>query len=73
MMDVVSILALVSKGVMVADALIQAGKNAGPAITALMKLIGGNRDTPPTQAEMDEAEAVLDSLIDEFNVELPPE
>lgn len=72
-MDIAAILALVTKGVMVASALIDAGKNAGPAIKALMKLIGGNRDKPPTQAEMDATEAVLDALIDEFNVEIPPE
>lgn len=71
-MDIAAILALVSKGVSVANALIEAGQNAGPAITALMNLLKGNQKEI-TQADLDKCEAVLDALLDEFQIPLPPE
>lgn len=69
-MDVAAIIALFGKGISVISALIQAGQDATPAIQALMKVFGGGK-TSVTQAELDQTEAVLDALIDDFDVELP--
>lgn len=69
-MDTAAIIALFGKGISVISALIQAGEDATPAIQALMKVFGGGK-TSVTQAELDQTEAVLDALIDDFDVELP--
>lgn len=61
---------VLGKGLAVAKELVDAGENAAPAIEALTKTFGGDK-TDVTQAELDQAEQVLDDLIDEFNVELP--
>jgi len=71
-MDIASLLALVNKGITVATTLIQAGKDAAPAFAALKELVG-NRTTAPTQAEQEKVDKALDDLLDEFNLELPPE
>ena len=70
-MEAAAILALVEKGVTIATALIAAGQSAAPAYQAIVNLF--NRETPIAQADLDKTEAVLDALIDQFNVELPPE
>lgn len=70
-MDVFAIIALVTKGLTIAQALIDAGKSAAPAINALLEAVGGKK--VPTTEELDRCEVVLDALIDEFNLELPAE
>ena len=70
-MDAAAILALVTQGISIASALIAAGQSAAPAWTALQNLF--NRTGTITQADLDKTEAVLDALIDEFDLELPPE
>lgn len=70
-MDLASILALVTKGVNIATALIAAGQSAAPAFAAVQSLFK-NKDTI-TQADIDAADAVLDGLLADFNLDLPPE
>ena len=69
-MDVAAILALVTKGISIANALITAGQSAAPAFAALQNLFKGKATI--TQADMDSTDAVLDALLDNFNLELPP-
>lgn len=69
-MNVSAILDLVTKGVNIAAALISAGQSAAPALTALQNLFKDKATI--TQADMDAADATLDALLDEFNIELPP-
>jgi hypothetical protein len=69
-MDVAAILALVTKGISIANALIMAGQSAAPAFAALQNLFKGKATI--TQADMDSTDAVLDALLDDFNLELPP-
>jgi hypothetical protein len=69
-MDVAAILALVTKGISIANALITAGQSAAPAFAALQNLFKGKATI--TQADMDSTDAVLDALLDDFNLELPP-
>lgn len=72
-MDFEVIVPLVLKGVTLVASLltadnIAAAERAWTAVTAIIK--------PPetvTQADLDAVEAELDALIDEFNVDLPPE
>ena len=70
-MDAAAILALVEKAIGIASSLIIAGQSAAPAYQALINLF--NRSGAITQTDLDKTEAVLDALIDEFNVPLPPE
>lgn len=67
-MDVMAIIALVSKGMAVISALMTLAQDATPAVNAIKKLT--NRKTPPTQADMDECESVLDGLLADFNLPL---
>ena len=69
-MDVTAILALVTKGISIANALITAGQSAAPAFAALQNLFKGKATI--TQSDMDSTDAVLDALLDDFNLELPP-
>lgn len=71
-MDIVAILALVAKGIAVAQALLDAGQTAAPALLAIKDVITGAQTGTVTQADLDKTEAVLDQLIADFNVELPP-
>lgn len=70
-MEIAAILALVLKGVSVVTALIEAGKSAAPALIAIKDLVTGAQKGDVTQAQLDQTEAVLDSLIADFNEELP--
>lgn len=69
-MDIDAILALVTKGISVASALITAGQSAAPAFAALENLFKP-KDTI-TQADLDAADVTLDTLLDQFNLDLPP-
>jgi hypothetical protein len=70
-MEAAAILALVEKGITIGSALLAAGMSAAPAFAAIGKLF--DRETAITQSDLDETEAVLDALLDQFNIELPPE
>lgn len=69
-MDFAAILDLIAKAETVASALISAGQNAAPAWQALKNLFAAKETI--TQADIDAADATLDSLLDQFNQELPP-
>lgn len=71
-MDVAQILTLVSKGITIASALLEAGQNAAPALAAIGNLVTGAKTGSVTQEELDKTEALLDKLLSDFNVELPP-
>lgn len=70
-MDVMAILALVAKGVSVISALISAGESAAPAIEVVKNLITGAQKGSVTPEQLAQTEALLDSMIDDFNLELP--
>lgn len=71
-MDIAAILALVMKGITVVSALIEAGESAAPALEAIGDLVTGAQSGAVTQAELDTTESLLDSLIADFNIDLPP-
>ena len=70
-MDVAAVLAIITKTVTVANALIQAGQSAEPAITALINFAKGINKGPPAQGDIDKTDATLDALITNFNLDLP--
>lgn len=69
-MNIVAILALIEKGISVAEVLIKAGANAAPAFNALKDLITGAKTGTLTQADIDQTEALLDKLIADFNADI---
>ncbi len=71
-MDPITIIALIGKGLTIAQALIDAGQSAAPAISSLVALVTGAKAGTVTQADLDKSEALLDSLVADFNLELPP-
>lgn len=70
-MDVMAIMALIQKGLSVAEIIIEAGRDAAPAIKALIALAAGAQQGTVTQEQVDDTEALLDRLIAEFNEPLP--
>ena len=70
-MEIAAILALVMKGITVAEALIAAGKTAAPAFEAVKNLVAKHEAGTVTQKDLDQTESILDSLIADFNEELP--
>ena len=68
-MDAAAIIALVTKGIAIATSLIAAVQSAAPAYQALINLF--NRSTAITQSDIDKVEAILDGLIDQFNLAMP--
>jgi len=70
-MDIALVLDLAMKGLSVANTLINVGKNAAPAIHAVKELISGAKAGTLTDDDLTEVEAVLDSLIEDFNAPLP--
>lgn len=71
-MDIIAILALVEKGITIAEALLSAGQSAVPAFDALKNLITGAKAGTVTQEQLDATETLLDQLIADFNLDLPP-
>lgn len=72
-MEIMAVLALVAKGISVATALIGAAQSAEPALKAIADLVTGAQKGAVTQGDLDKTEALLDSLIEDFNIELPPQ
>lgn len=71
-MNYAAIFELIAKGLSVAEALLEAGQQALPAIKAIQGLVDGSRKGGEvTQAQLDEVEITLDEMINEFNLELP--
>lgn len=71
-MDILAVLALITKGITIAQALLAAGQSAVPAFDALKNLISGAQSGSVTQAQLDQTEALLDQMVDDFNLDLPP-
>lgn len=75
-MDVMSILALVAKGVSMASSAISIGSEAATAVPRIIEAIKNITSKDPekvTEEDMDKTEAELDSLLDEFNLPLEGE
>lgn len=66
-MDVVSIISLIDKGLGIANMLIEAGKSAKPAIDVLLGLTKSQQEGGVTAEQLNEFEAQLDALIEDFN------
>lgn len=66
-MNFAAIFGLVEKGIGVAHTLIEAGKSAAPALTAIKALVTSAKDGKVTAAEIKSTEDQLDALIDDFN------
>lgn len=71
-MDIIAILALIEKGITIAQALLAAGQSAVPAFEALKNLITGAKNGTVTDDQLNETETLLDQLISDFNLDLPP-
>lgn len=69
-MNAAAILALVLKGVSVAETVWENRDLALSAINSIKNIVSNNA---PTQADIDATEADLDALLAEFNAPLPPE
>lgn len=66
-MDYLAILTLIQKGLTVAQAIYDAGKDAAPAIQAISALVTGAQNGTVTDDELTQTEALLDSMIQDFN------
>lgn len=71
-MDAAAVFDLITKGIGVAEVLIKAEQDAGPALRSIRDLAAGGKAGTVTQADLDSCEALLDQLIEDFNAELPP-
>lgn len=69
-MDITAILTLVAKGISVIEALYEAGQTAAPALTALKDLVTGAQQGTVTDDQLTQTEALLDQLIDQFNLDI---
>jgi len=69
-MDFMAILSLIGKGLTVAQALYEAGQTAEPAIKALLGVVTGAQQGEVTDDQLAEAEALLDKLIEDFNLDI---
>lgn len=66
-MMILTVIGLITKGVSVAKMLIEAGKDAMPAIKVIKDLVTGAESGKITDEELAANEATLDAMIDEFN------
>jgi len=66
-MDAAAIFAIIEKGLTVVGTLIAVGQSATPALQALSKLVAGAQVDEVTQEDLDKTEALLDSLLADFN------
>jgi hypothetical protein len=69
-MDYLAILALVQKGITVAQALMEVSKDASPALTAIKNMLSGLPENDITDEQMLAVEELLDAQIAEFNLEI---
>lgn len=69
-MDYLAILAMVQKGIIVAQALLEAGKSAEPALSAISNLVSGAQEDNVTDEMLTSTEAILDTQIEEFNLDI---
>lgn len=66
-MDIIAILALVAKGLSIATAAIEVGKNAIPAVEAVKDLVTAAQTGNVTDQQLTDTEEALDSMLDDFN------
>ncbi len=66
-MDPIAIMDLVLKGLGVISTLVTAGKNAAPAIKVVTDLVTGAKAGTVTDDQLTATEALLDSMINDFN------
>lgn len=66
-MDPLTIIAMITKGLTIADMAITAGKSAAPIIKAILGLSQAAEDGTVTDEQLAEIEALLDAEIAEFN------
>lgn len=71
-MDIAAIFALVAKGLTVIEAVVAAGEEAAPAIKALYNLVTGAQSGTVSDDQLEQTEALLDQMITDFNLDLPP-
>ena len=69
-MDLMTIIALVAKGLGVVTALAEAGKNVVPAVTAIKNLVKSAENGTVTDAEVDATDAQLDAMLTKFDLPL---
>ena len=67
-MEIAAILAMIQKGVVIAEALIAAGQSAEPAFTALKNLVTGAQKGTVSDTDLDAIETQLDKMIEDFNL-----
>ena len=66
-MDIMAILALVSKGLSVISTLEQVGQTVAPAVKVIADLVSGAQEGTVTAEQLAATEALLDKLISDFN------
>jgi hypothetical protein len=71
-MDAAAIFALIEKGLTIIGALLAAGQSAAPAIKALMGIVSGAQTGTVTADDLAKTEALLDSMIADFNTDIVP-
>lgn len=67
-MDMAQVILLIGKGLTVAEALMRSAQDASPAINALIKLVKDVQGGQITDEQLAATEALLDQLIEDFNV-----
>lgn len=71
-MDIATVLNLIDKGMAIASMLVDAGKDAAPAIAAIGRVATASADNTITEADLTEIENQLDAMLLSFNEPLPP-
>lgn len=66
-MDIMAIFGLVEKGLEVVSTMVTVERDALPAIEVVKDLVTGAKEGTVTQTQLDQTEALLDSLIVDFN------
>lgn len=69
-MNAAAIFDLVQKGLTVVSMLVAAGTSAAPALAALANLVSGAQEGTVTDEDLAKTEALLDSMIAEFNKDM---
>ncbi len=70
-MDIAAILDLVTKGLGVINTLVTVGKDALPAIKVVTDLVSGAKAGTVTADQLDQTEATLDAMIEDFDKPIP--
>jgi hypothetical protein len=71
-MDVGTIIEVIDKGLKIVSNLVEAGRNAQPAIQILLGLTQAQKDGKVTDEMLDDAEANLMAALEDFNKPMEP-